>query len=137
MTDPTRLDGAALAAAFRAGGLSPTELTDALLDRIDALEPAVNAFVLVDHAGARAAAAASQARWRRGEPLGPLDGVPVTIKDNILWAGHPMRRGSRTASDDPATESGARSPRRVRRDAAYSPGVSTGIERSALMIAKA
>ena len=48
-----------------------------------------------------AMAEASQARWPKGEPLGPLDGVPVTIKDNIGVAGWPMRRGSAVASDAP------------------------------------
>ena len=47
-----------------------------------------------DPAGARAAAEASSARWLRGKPLGPLDGVPVSIKDNLHAAGQPTTWGS-------------------------------------------
>jgi aspartyl-tRNA(Asn)/glutamyl-tRNA(Gln) amidotransferase subunit A len=105
MTDPTLLDGTALQAAYRSRALSPVEVATALLARIEALEPVLNAFIVVDRAGALAAAQASAERWARGEPLSALDGAPVTIKDNILWASHPMRRGSRTAPDTAATES--------------------------------
>ena len=49
---------------------------------------------------AMASAAASEARWRRGEPIGPLDGVPTSIKDLILTRGWPTRRGSRTVDPD-------------------------------------
>jgi aspartyl-tRNA(Asn)/glutamyl-tRNA(Gln) amidotransferase subunit A len=58
----------------------------------------------VDRDGASAAAAASEARWAKGEARGPLDGITFTIKDNIAWAGRPMRRGSLTSSDAPAAE---------------------------------
>ncbi|KAA2235617.1 amidase [Salinarimonas soli] len=105
VTDPTLLDGTALRTAYRLRELSPVEVTSALIRRIEALEPVLNAFIIVDRAGAVRAAEASAARWARGEPLSALDGVPVTIKDNVLWAGHPMRRGSRTAPETPAGES--------------------------------
>jgi aspartyl-tRNA(Asn)/glutamyl-tRNA(Gln) amidotransferase subunit A len=105
MADPTQVDGTGLATAYKMGTLSPVEVTGALLERIASVDPAVNAFIIVDREGALAAARASEGRWRRGEPLGPLDGLPVTIKDNILWAGHPMRRGSRLSPATPATES--------------------------------
>ena len=85
---------------YRAGSFSPVEAVDAALARIDRLNPELNAFILVDHAGARAAAEASARRWAAGEPQGPLDGVPVTIKDIILTEGWPTLRGSRTT--DPA-----------------------------------
>ena len=47
-----------------------------------------------------ASAAASEVRWQRGEPVGPLDGVPTSIKDLILTQGWPTRRGSRTVDPD-------------------------------------
>src|SRR4051812_34621972 len=53
---------------YRGKSLSPVEVTQALLDRIDRLQPKLNAFIIVDRDGALAAARASEQRWRRGEP---------------------------------------------------------------------
>jgi len=89
-----------MVARYRARDLSPAELTDAVLARITRLNPAINAFCLVDAEGALAAARESERRWGRGEPLGPLDGVPVSVKDLLLTRGWPTLRGSRTI--DPA-----------------------------------
>ena len=89
-----------LVGRYRARTLSPAEVARAVLDRIRALEPQVNAFCLVDEDGALAAARASEARWAKGEPAGPLDGVPVSIKDLVLAKGWPTLRGSKTV--DPA-----------------------------------
>ncbi|ACA17565.1 Amidase [Methylobacterium sp. 4-46] len=105
MTEIRHLDGAALAARYSDGALSPREVVADSLARIAAHEPAINAFVLVDAEAALARAAESEARWRAGTPRGPLDGIPVTIKDNIAWAGHPMRRGSPTTSPEPLAAS--------------------------------
>ncbi len=85
---------ASLTELYRTRQLSPVETTDHLFQRLDALQPKLNAFCIVDRDGALAAAHASEARWRRGEPLGPLDGVPVTIKDLMLMRGLPTLRGS-------------------------------------------
>ncbi|WP_407528509.1 amidase [Methylobacterium oryzisoli] len=104
MTDIRHLDGTALIAAYRARRLSPREVVADALARIARHEPAVNGFILVDGEAALAAAAASEARWAAGTPCGPLDGLPMTIKDNIAWAGHPMRRGSRTTPATPLAE---------------------------------
>jgi aspartyl-tRNA(Asn)/glutamyl-tRNA(Gln) amidotransferase subunit A len=93
---------------YRTQALSPVEATEALLARADALQPKLNAFCIIDRDGAIAAARAAERRWRDGEPLGPLDGVPVTIKDLVLMRGFPTRRGSRMidptldAEDGPA-----------------------------------
>lgn len=85
-----------LVAGYRDGSLSPVEVTRSVLERIVRLDPRVNAFCLVDADGALAAARASEERWRRGEPCGLLDGVPVSVKDLLLTAGWPTLRGSRT-----------------------------------------
>src|SRR5205823_12647998 len=74
--------------------------------RLDALEPKLNAFCIVDRDGALATARASEARWSRGEPQGVLDGVPVTIKDLVLMRGFPTRRGSRLIEPVPDAEDG-------------------------------
>jgi aspartyl-tRNA(Asn)/glutamyl-tRNA(Gln) amidotransferase subunit A len=75
-------------------------VTAAILARIDAVNPQVNAFCLIDHEGALAAARAAEARWRKGAPLSFIDGVPAGIKDLILARGFPTLRGSKTV--DPA-----------------------------------
>lgn len=94
--DVAWLSAAELIARYRARTLSPVEVTDAMLARIERAQPALNMMQLVDADGARAAARASEARWRDRAPVGGLDGVPVTIKDNMLMRGFPTRHGSAT-----------------------------------------
>lgn len=94
---------AALTRAYRAGDLSPVEVARDTLVRIAAARD-INAFMPIDPAPVLAAAAASEARWRDGNPLGVLDGVPATIKDNIWLKGQPTRRGSTTSDPAPAAE---------------------------------
>jgi aspartyl-tRNA(Asn)/glutamyl-tRNA(Gln) amidotransferase subunit A len=85
---------------YRRRELSPVEATRLILDRVDALQPTINAFCIVDRDGALTAARASEGRWLRGEAFGRLDGVPVTIKDLILMRGFPTLRGSRLVEPD-------------------------------------
>jgi len=85
---------------YRRKVLSPVEATRLILDRLDALQPKINAFCIVDRDGALAAARASEERWLRSEAVGRLDGVPVTIKDLILMRGFPTLRGSRLVERD-------------------------------------
>ncbi|UVO50501.1 amidase [Sphingomonas sp. SUN019] len=92
---------AQIASAYADGSLDPPTLLDALLARIDAIDSQLNSFVAIDHDGARAAAQASAERWRAHRPLGPLDGIPVGVKDVIDVAGLPTRCHSRTTSDAP------------------------------------
>lgn len=94
------LSATELAAAYRSGRLSPVEAAEAVFERIDRADPAVNAFCLIDPESALTAAAASAERWRRGEPRGELDGVPVSIKDVLITRDWPTLRGSRSV--DPA-----------------------------------
>ncbi len=96
----------ALSELYRKKALSPVEAAEALLARLDALEAKLNAFCLVDRDGALATARASEQRWAAGKPLGPLDGVPATIKDLVLMRGHPTRRGSRMIDPVPDAEDG-------------------------------
>jgi aspartyl-tRNA(Asn)/glutamyl-tRNA(Gln) amidotransferase subunit A len=81
---------------YRSGAASPVEATREVLARIERLNPQLKAFVLVDAEAALQQARASEARWQQGAPLGPLDGVPASIKDLILTRGWPTLRGSRT-----------------------------------------
>ncbi|HKB74267.1 MAG TPA: amidase [Burkholderiales bacterium] len=95
-TDPCSLTAAELLALYRAKRLSPVEATRAVLERIERLNPVLNAFCLVDTEAAIASAMESEARWMKDAPMGALDGVPVSIKDVILARGWPTLRGSKT-----------------------------------------
>ncbi len=90
-----------LVRAYRRGEARPDEVVEAHLARAERLQPHLNAFVLLDHDGARRCAAAASERWKLGVPRSPLDGVPVTIKDIVMMAGFPMRSGSVTTSAEP------------------------------------
>lgn len=96
MTDrsPADLSASELSAAYAAGTLSPPEVLASCLARVEERNPGLNAIVTLDAAGARIAAEASAARWRSGKPLGPLDGVPITLKDSLLTQGLRSTRGS-------------------------------------------
>src|SRR5246127_4960269 len=87
--DIAHASAVALLDLYRKKALSPVDVTLLLFDRLDTLQPRINAFCVVDRDGALTAARASEERWRRGSPVGPLDGVPVTIKDLMLMRGFP------------------------------------------------
>ncbi|MFW5415304.1 amidase [Nocardiopsis sp. CNT-189] len=97
---PAEMPATELLARYASGALSPVEAVESVLARIDRENPALNAFCQVWADEARAAAKASAERWRRGEPAGPLDGVPVSIKDIMLTEGRPTLRGSATVDPD-------------------------------------
>jgi aspartyl-tRNA(Asn)/glutamyl-tRNA(Gln) amidotransferase subunit A len=101
MPDIKSLTAAELLRLYRRRELSPVEVTRDQLDRIDKVQPVVNAFIIVDRVGALAAAKASEARWQKGEPIGPADGIGATVKDNVWLKGHPSRRGSLTSDIAP------------------------------------
>ena len=85
-----------LVAGYADHSVSPVEATRAVLDRIAARDAELNAFCLVDADGAVEQARSAEARWHAGEPAGPVDGVPTSIKDLFLTRGWPTLRGSRT-----------------------------------------
>src|SRR3979490_2628706 len=101
------LSAAQLSTLYARRELSPVDAVEAMLARAAQLQPHLNAFVLIDEAGAHAAAKASQERWQRGAPLSPLDGVPTTIKDTTNVKGWPTRYGSHSTDDAAAAEGGA------------------------------
>jgi len=121
----TPLTATEMVAAFRVGELSPVEATRAVLDRIAEVDPTVNAFCLVDEESALAAARASEGRWQAGTPLGPLDGVPTSIKDIFLTRGWPTLRGSRTVDPDQEWNEDAPSVARLRESGAVFVGKTT------------
>ena len=83
---------------FRAGELSPVDVLDALLDRIEAINPAINAYVDVFHESARADARAAENALRDGT-AGPLAGIPVSIKDLVATVEGRTTYGSRAFRD--------------------------------------
>ncbi|MFF4045069.1 amidase [Streptomyces chartreusis] len=99
MTDLTALTAVQLLDGYRKGDFSPLDATRATLERAERIQPEVNAFVRLTADEALARADESAERWRRGEPAGLLDGVPVTVKDILLLRGSPTLRGSKTVAD--------------------------------------
>src|SRR3954452_8405144 len=119
------LSATELVAAFRVRERSPVEEATAALERIEAHEARVNAFCLVDADAALVEARASEARWARGEPAGPLDGVPVAIKDLLVTRGWPTLRGSRAIDPAGPWEGDAPVVASLRRSGAVLPGKTT------------
>ncbi|MGH7056217.1 MAG: amidase [Stellaceae bacterium] len=112
--DSAFLSAGELVALYRARKLSPVEVVEGTLRRLEACEAAVNAFVLYDPETALRMARASEARWAKGEPLGLLDGVPVAIKDTIEAIGWPRLVGSRTLAPGAAAIEDSPMPARLR-----------------------
>ena len=96
------LSAVGLIAGFRARQFSPSEVLDDVLAHVAAWEPHIKALYAFDPDGARAVAAASTERWHKSAPIGPLDGVPATIKENIATRGVPVPLGAATTKLVPA-----------------------------------
>ncbi len=123
--DLTRLTAVRLVEGYRKGEFSPVDVTRAVLERAERVQPAVNAFVRLDADTALEQARASEARWRRGEPVGAVDGVPVTVKDILLMRGGPTLKGSKTISTEGSWEEDAPSVARLREQGAVFLGKTT------------
>src|SRR6195952_2600920 len=91
-----------LIAGYRAKQFSPSEVLEEVLAHVAVWEPHIKALYLFDPEGARATAKASTERWNAGEPMGTLDGVPVTIKDNIATKNQPVPLGAASMPLTPA-----------------------------------
>src|ERR1700674_1742316 len=91
-----------LIAGYRARQFSPSEVLEDVISHIAVWEPHIKALYAFDPDGARATARASSERWHKGEPAGPLDGVPATIKDNIATKGVPVALGAASVKLVPA-----------------------------------
>jgi Asp-tRNA(Asn)/Glu-tRNA(Gln) amidotransferase A subunit family amidase len=102
MTTLYDLSAQALSAAYRIKQLSPVDVARTALEQIASWENKINAMYVVDEVGALAQASLSEARWHAGETLSPLDGVPITIKDNIAVKGIPTPVGTAAGYMTPA-----------------------------------
>lgn len=98
-----QLDSASLAAGYASGAFSPVEVTKAAIARADDVQTRFNAFTAIKAGEALEAARQSEVRWRRGEQLSGLDGVPTTLKDIVWVEGWPVSYGSRASADTPCT----------------------------------
>lgn len=103
MTGLHEMSAVALLEAYREMRLSPVEVTQAVLAHIERWEPQLRALYAFDPDAALAQARESEARWQRGEPLA-LDGVPMTIKENIATKGTPQPMGTAATLLQPAPE---------------------------------
>jgi aspartyl-tRNA(Asn)/glutamyl-tRNA(Gln) amidotransferase subunit A len=104
MNDLLKLTIREILSLYAGKRLSPSEYWLAVEDRVAAFEPQVQALYLYDPDSARAQAAASTERWARGETLGALDGIPVTLKELIATKGQPVPLGTAAVELTPATE---------------------------------
>ena len=125
MTDLHWMTATQLVASYRTKDLSPVEVAEYLLGRIEALDARINAICLVDADTTLAQARASEERWLQGEPQGLLDGVPVAIKDLVVSKGWPTMRGSKTVDPNQACEHDAPCVARLREHGAVFIGKTT------------
>ncbi len=114
-----------LAKGFKKGDFSPVDVAKRCLSQIKTHEPRLNAMSLVDEATTLAMAEASHKRWKKGEPLSALDGVPVLIKDLLLVKGWPTLRGSKTVDRNQPWDNDAPSVARLREAGAVFLGMTT------------
>ncbi|MGN1287757.1 MAG: amidase [Bradyrhizobium sp.] len=91
-----------LLAGYRAKQFSPSEVLEEIISQVATWEPHIKALYLYDPDGARKVAKASTERWQQAEPAGTLDGVPVTIKDNVATKGQPVPLGTMSVKLAPA-----------------------------------
>ncbi|AZM53430.1 amidase [Streptomyces sp. WAC 01529] len=125
MSELTDLTAVQLVDGYRKGEFSPVDAVRAALRRAEEVQPAVNAFVRMEPEAALEQAEASAGRWRRGEPQGLVDGVPVSVKDLLLMRGGPTLRGSRTIRAQGAWDEDAPSVARLREHGAVFIGRTT------------
>lgn len=113
----TGLTASELSSAYRSGELSPVEATQASLEAISQRDADYNSFVRVEGESALEQARASEKRWHAGNPVGPLDGVPASIKDMFLSKGWPTLRGSKCVDPDQPWEQDSPVTARMRENA--------------------
>jgi aspartyl-tRNA(Asn)/glutamyl-tRNA(Gln) amidotransferase subunit A len=101
MADVHRFTAARLSSAYARRELSPVDVTRRAISRMDSWEPRINAMYRIDPEGALTQARASEARWLAGKRRSALDGVPLTIKENIATRGDPAPIGTRANEDAP------------------------------------
>lgn len=97
------LNASDLCKQYAIGGVQPIEVVQATLERVAECEPKLNALYLLKSKEATRSAVESGARWKSGKSLSPLDGVPITLKENLYTNGDPAPIGSAALSTTPKT----------------------------------
>ena len=97
------LNASDLCKQYAIGGVKPTAAVAATLERVVECEPKLNALYLLKARQAEQAAAESDARWKARQALSPLDGVPITLKENLFTTGDPAPIGTSANSLTPKT----------------------------------
>ena len=123
--EPHEMTASELSAMFASRDLSPVEVAESSFGRIEALDAQINSFCHIDTGTSLAMAEASEARWLAGEPLSPLDGVPVAVKDLLVTKGWPTRRGSLTVDPNAYIDTDAPTVARLREAGAVLIGKTT------------
>ncbi|HLB07355.1 MAG TPA: amidase [Alphaproteobacteria bacterium] len=119
------LSATELLSLYKRKAISPVEVAKALLARAASSQARINAFCLIDEAATLRQARQSERRWLKGQPVGRLDGVPVSIKDVVLTRGWPTLRGSRAVNPRQPWEEDAPSVARLREHGAVFLGKTT------------
>ena len=100
----TQASASQLGKLYARGKASPVDTMKAVLARAEKVNPLINCFTRIDREASLEAARASEKRWKKGRPLSPLDGVPVSIKELVRVRGWPATMGSRLTAKVPAAE---------------------------------
>ncbi len=119
------LSATAMGKAYAKRSLSPLQVAQSCLAQMRKHEPQVNAMSFVNENTTLAMAAASDTRWKTGKSFGPLDGVPVLIKDLVLVRGWPTMRGSKTTDRNQPWDQDAPCVARLREQGAVFMGMTT------------
>jgi aspartyl-tRNA(Asn)/glutamyl-tRNA(Gln) amidotransferase subunit A len=125
MTDLTRLTATELSGLYQSGAASPVNVAHQVLAKIERVNSVLNAFCFTDPDTTLKQAQASEQRWRQGQPLGAMDGVPVAVKDSILTQGWPTLHASLTVDPDQSWTEDAPSVARLREAGAVFVGKTT------------
>jgi aspartyl-tRNA(Asn)/glutamyl-tRNA(Gln) amidotransferase subunit A len=100
MTDLTTVTATELSSLYQSGAVSPVTVAQQVLAKIERVNPVINAFCFTDPDTTLKQAQASEQRWRQGQQLSALDGIPISVKDSILTKGWPTLHGSLTVDAD-------------------------------------
>jgi len=119
------LSAAEMTAGYRRREFTPIDVFESTTARIDEVNAALNAFVLLDLDGAKKAAEESTTRWAAGESLGLADGIPTTVKDTMDLANWPTRKGSLQTDPNKIAQEDAPMVRRLREGGALILGKTT------------
>ena len=125
MTDLTQATATELSSLYQSGAASPVNVAHQVLAKIERVNSVLNAFCFTDPDTTLKQAQASEQRWRQGQPLGAMDGVPVAVKDSILTQGWPTLHASLTVDADQSWTEDAPSVARLREAGAVFVGKTT------------